>query len=120
MHRKYAWCAALVILVLNGVPVGAETADNDALRKSGLLGRWAVDCSKPLAGSNPNQTYAVGTPNPTRTLSMAVKDLDGTFDLRGVKLIGNNRISFNDKSRAYSYNVVCSNYQTTGIEAYRR
>jgi hypothetical protein len=42
------------------------------------------------------------------TLSMALRDRDGTFDIRSVKLIERNRISFYDKKRgeAFGYNVV--------------
>lgn len=108
MQRKYIWTAAIVILMLSSVGVGAEAADNEAIRKSGLIGRWAIDCSKALGSSNPNLLYAVGSPNPTLTLSMALRDRDGTFDIRSVKLIGNNRISFFDKKRgeAFGYKVV--------------
>src|ERR1700722_159931 len=108
MHRKGAWFLAPAILLLCNVWAGAEAADNEAIRQSGIIGRWAIDCSRPLGSSNPYLLYAVANPNPVLTLSMALRDRDGTFDIRSVKLIERNRISFYDKKRgeAFGYNVV--------------
>lgn len=108
MHRKSIWLFAFVILLLSDVWAGAEAPDNGAIRKSGLIGRWAIDCSRPLGSSNPNVLYAVANPNPIMTLSMAQENRDGTFDIRNIRLIGHNRISFYNKKRgeAFGYNVV--------------
>jgi hypothetical protein len=108
MHRQDVWFFALAFLLFGNVWAGAEVADNEALRKSGLIGRWAIDCSRPLASSNPNLLYAIASPNPISTLSMALRERDGTFDIRSIKLIGHNRISFYSKKRgeAFGYTVV--------------
>jgi hypothetical protein len=94
MQRIGAGIAVLTLLVL-GDPVAAGPAD-DAVRKFGILGTWAVDCSRPRSSTNPYQTYAIGTPYPTRTLAMETKGLDGVFDMRKVRLAGSNRLAYTD------------------------
>ena len=83
--------------VLLSCPVVAEDAGIEALRQFGLLGTWTIDCTKPVSSANPEQIYAVGEKGPTRMLRIADKDLDGTFEMRAIHLIGDNRLSYNDR-----------------------
>jgi hypothetical protein len=88
---------AVVLLPASG-PEAAEP-EKEAVRKSGILGTWAVDCSKPSSASNPYQAYAIDKPHPTRTLAMATESLDGVFDMRKARLLGNNRLAYTDVKR---------------------
>jgi hypothetical protein len=86
----------LAVGVLLGSPVAAEDAGLEALRQFGLLGTWTIDCTKPVSSVNPEQVYAIGEKGPTRTLRIADKDLDGTFEMRSIHLIGDSRLAYND------------------------
>lgn len=87
----------LCLALGNGVSAGGP--DEEAVVKFGIIGTWAVDCSKPLSPSNPYQTYARGEVYPTRTLSMATKELDGVFEMRRARLIGSNQLAYTDRKQ---------------------
>ena len=60
----------------------AHAADADVLRKFGMQGRVALNCSAPYSQSNPHVIYGVSPQGAiTRTLRMT-PDLDGTFPMR--------------------------------------
>jgi hypothetical protein len=86
------------ILLLMGLNTATAGPDSDLLQKAGLLGAWAADCSKPPSQSNPYQIYAPSTTGyPKRILSMA-SSIDGTSEIRNVRLLGNNKISMRFKA----------------------
>lgn len=97
MRKGLVAARTLAAGVLLSCPVVAEDAGIEALRQFGLLGTWTIDCTKPVSSANPEQIYAVGEKGPTRTLRIADKDLDGTFEMRAIHLIGDNRLSYNDR-----------------------
>jgi hypothetical protein len=77
----------------------AVAADADLLRKFGMLGRIAVDCNAPHSQSNPHLIYAVSRQGQlTRTLRMT-PDLDGTFPMRNVRMIGPNLMQHDETGR---------------------
>jgi hypothetical protein len=102
MLRMCTVSAALALLVVLPDAARAAGPDEEAIRKFGLLGTWAVDCSKPVSGQNPYQTYAVKNGSVTRTLRMANERLDGTFDMRRLSLIGGNILAYNDRKQVGS------------------
>lgn len=96
MRRGLLTARTVVAGVLLSNPVAAEDAGIEALRQFGLVGRWTIDCTKPLSSLNPEQVYAVGEKGPTRTLRIADQDLDGTFEMRGARLIGDSQLAYTD------------------------
>lgn len=74
-------------------------ADADVMRQFGMLGRQAVDCAAPASQSNPHVTYAA-TPQGNVTRSLKMKpDLDGTFNIRNVRMAGPNVLQFDETGR---------------------
>jgi hypothetical protein len=91
-------CAAGLALAA-GIQAAAA-ADADVARQFGLLGRMALDCAAPMSGSNPNLIFAIGgNGRLTRTLRMADKDLDATFALRNLRMVGPNIIQYEETGR---------------------
>jgi hypothetical protein len=85
------------LAALLGSPAHANSSDNDAMRKTGLIGNWAMDCSSPYGPTNAWMSYAIHGSGPVRILNYR-KGLDGTFDLSGFKLIDQNHVSFFDRN----------------------
>ena len=90
----------LALLSLLGLPINPATAsDADVLRQFGMLGRIAVDCKAPHSQANPHLIYAVSPQgNVTRTLKMT-PDLDGTFPMRNVHMLGPNLLQHDETGR---------------------
>src|SRR5262245_46791251 len=83
---------------LLGIPA-AQAADADVLRKFGMQGRQAVDCSKPHSQQNPHLIFAVSPQGQlTRTLRM-MPELDGTFPIRNLRMVGANSMQWDETGR---------------------
>ena len=83
-HAKFALAALFAVL---GIGPSNAGPDDEALRKFGMLGRLAVDCTAPAGPNNPHLIYAVSPQGKlTRTLKMT-PELDGTFPMRNVRLL---------------------------------
>jgi hypothetical protein len=74
--------------------------DTDAVRKFGLFGTWAVDCSKPPSADN---TYEAYTPSetgyPTRTWYRKEADRYApaqSFEMRNVRIVALGRLAYVD------------------------
>jgi hypothetical protein len=81
--------------VLIAASVAEAASDSDALARAGLLGAWAVDCSKPPDQKNPYQLFAPSKSGyPTRTLRMGDPKLDRTSELHNVTVLGDHRVKF--------------------------
>jgi hypothetical protein len=92
---------SLALLALLGLPISPATAASDAevLRQFGMLGRIAVDCKAPHSKANPYLIYAVSPQGKlTRTLRM-IPDLDGTFPMRNVHMLGPNLLQHDETGR---------------------
>ena len=92
---------SLALLALLGLPIGPATAasDADVLRQFGMLGRIAVDCNAPYSQANPHLIYAVSPQGQlTRTLRMT-PELDGTFPMRNVHMLGPNLLQHDETGR---------------------
>ena len=77
----------------------AAASDADVLRKFGMLGRLAVDCTAPHSTKNPHLIYAVSPQGQlTRTLRMT-PDLDGTFPMRNVRMLGPDLMQHDETGR---------------------
>jgi len=77
----------------------AVAGDVDVLRQFGMLGRIAVDCNAPHSQSNPHLIYAVSPQGQlTRTLRMT-PDLDGSFPMRNVHMLGPNLLQHDETGR---------------------
>ena len=100
----YVFLAGLVAVCAG--PVRANATDAGTLQKAGMVGSWAMDCSSPYGPNNAWMSYAVRGSKAVRILNYQ-KDLDGTFDLSNIRLIGANRISLVDRnSKGTTYEVV--------------
>lgn len=92
--------ALLVCLAPLGFAPAAVASDADVLRRFGLLGRIAVDCSAPQSQRNPHQIYAVApSGNVTRTLKMDNPNLDATLSLRNVRMLTPDLLQFEETGR---------------------
>ena len=90
--------AVLVIAALLASP-RAQAADADVLRQFGMQGRHAIDCSAPHSQDNPHLIYAVSPQGKiTRTLRMT-PDLDGTFPMRNLRMLGPDTMQFDETGR---------------------
>jgi hypothetical protein len=91
---------SLALLALLGLPSSqAAASDADVLRKFGMLGRIAVNCNAPASKENPHLIYAVSPQGKlTRTLKMT-PDLDGTFPMRNVRMLGPDLMQHDETSR---------------------
>jgi hypothetical protein len=91
--------ALLVLLTLHGATSAAIASDADVLRQFGMLGRIAVDCSAPYSSTNPHLIYAVSPQGQlTRTLRMT-PDLDGSFPMRNVHMLGPDLLQHDETGR---------------------
>jgi hypothetical protein len=91
------WFAFAALATLLASPA-AQAADADVLKKFGMLGRLAVDCSRPHSQENPHLIYAVSQGQLSRTLRMT-PELDGTFPIRNVRLIAPDMMQHDETGR---------------------
>jgi hypothetical protein len=65
----------------------AAASDADVARQFGLLGEWAVDCSKPAGPDDPHQSFTLAADGTiTRMLDMTAA-FNGASTLRDLKLL---------------------------------
>ena len=85
---------ASLLLMLTPAVAGP---DSDIVRKFGLFGTWAVDCSKPPSGDNTYEEYTPSeTGYPTRTWYRKKGDRYApaqSFEMRNARIAGPDRIS---------------------------
>ena len=82
MHR-----IILALLTLLAAAPAHAASDADTLRKFGMLGRLAIDCTQPHSQQNPHLIYAASPQGKlTRTLRMT-PEIDGTFPMQNVRLL---------------------------------
>jgi hypothetical protein len=78
--------------------------DSDVVRKFGLFGTWAVDCSKPPSDDNTYQEYTPSqTGYPTRTWYRKMGDRYASaqsFEMRNVRIVGSDRLAYLDVRKA--------------------
>jgi hypothetical protein len=92
-------CLALLAQVALLAGTAALAADADVLRQFGMQGRVALDCSKPSGEDNPHVIYGVSPQGQiTRTLRMTA-DLDGTFPMRNLRMLGPDTMQFDETGR---------------------
>jgi hypothetical protein len=92
-------CFALVGMSTLLASPAALAADADVLSQFGMHGRQAVDCSRPHSQENPHVIYAVSPQGQvTRTLRMT-PDLDGTFPMRNLRMLGPETMQFDETGR---------------------
>jgi hypothetical protein len=98
MVMRNASFAVFVMAALLASP-RAQAADGDVLRQFGMQGRVALDCSAPYSQSNPHVIYDVSPQGKvTRTLRMT-PDLDGTFPMRNLRMLGPDTMQFDETGR---------------------
>ena len=97
---RYAGVAQMLLLTLFcNIPV-ARASDADVIRKFGILGRQALNCSAPYSADNPHMIYAVSTQGQiTRALQMK-PDLDGTFAMRNLRMAGPDLMQYEETGRS--------------------
>jgi hypothetical protein len=90
--------------VANQTARPVATADNDTVRKFGLFGTWAVDCSKPPSSGN---TYEDDSPSetgyPIRTWYHTQGDRYApthTSEMRNVQIVGPDRLAYLDARKS--------------------
>jgi hypothetical protein len=90
----------LALLALVGLlGPAAAASDADVLRQFGIVGRIAIDCNAPYSASNPHLIYAVSPQGQiTRTLRMT-PELDGSFPMRNVRMLGPNLLQHDETGR---------------------
>ena len=74
---------------------GVATADSDAdgVTRFGLLGAWAVDCTRSSSRDNPHAFFAISrSGHPTETIDMG-PSVRFTAELRNVRLVGPDRLA---------------------------
>ena len=79
----------------------APDAGVDALKRFGMLGRVAVDCSAPDSPRNPHQIFAVARGgNITRTFKTNNPKFDAALPLRNVRMLTPDLLQFEETGRA--------------------
>ena len=101
--------AKLAVLSLVGllgiIAPAASASDGDVLKQFGMLGRQAVDCAAPASGSNPHLIFSVSPQGKvTRTLKMD-PELDGTFPIRNLRMVGPDTLQFDETARRSEYTI---------------
>ena len=93
--------AAAFLLMLTPAIAGP---DSDIVRKFGLFGTWAVDCSKPPSNDNTYEEYTPSaTGYPTRTWYRKKGDRYASaqsFEMRNVRIVGSDRLAYLDVRKA--------------------
>jgi hypothetical protein len=99
LERSVAATAFLLILT----PAVAGP-DSDAVRKFGLFGTWAIDCSKPPSDANTYEEYLPSqTGYPTRKWYRKTGDRYApaqSFEMRNVRIVGPDRLAYLDVRKA--------------------
>src|SRR5512146_2623463 len=96
------------VLLWISVSPAMAGADSDAVRKFGLVGTWAPDCSKPPGPNNVYSDFAApDVGHPIRSY-YSQRDHAVFFEMRDVRIIAPNRIAYLDvrKSDGDPTNVV--------------
>jgi len=98
---KRSIVAAALMLMLTPAVAGP---DGDIVRKFGLFGTWAVDCSKPPSDDNTYEEYTPSeTGYPTRTWYRKKADRYASaqsFEMRNVRIVGSDRLAYLDVRKA--------------------
>jgi hypothetical protein len=97
------WLGLALSTYLAWLGVGtAAASDVEALRRFGLLGRVAVDCTQPYSQSNPYQIYAVSPRGAvTRTLRTGNPQYDATLSVRNVRMLTPDLLQFQESGRTH-------------------
>jgi hypothetical protein len=83
---------AFTATAFGATPIAAS--DADVAKQFGLIGNWAINCAQPAGPYNPHQTFAVdGKGVVTLTMTDNIKGQDVLIALRGLKLVGDDRMS---------------------------
>ncbi len=90
--------ALLVCLALLGIAPAAVAADADMLKRFGMLGRLAVDCTAPYSQSNPYLIYDV-SPSGTVTRILKTPTLDAVLPLGNVRILTPDLLQFEERGR---------------------
>jgi hypothetical protein len=86
---------------------GAATIPGEELKKFGLLGTWAWDCSRPPDNRNPYTTYdARPDGSATRTLRMQVSGLDGVNRIGAAHYINDRRLELSWTQNGITFQIV--------------
>jgi hypothetical protein len=103
--------AAVAALLLSFTPAAAGP-DSDVVRRFGLIGTWAVDCSRPPSDDNTYEDYAPSEAGyPTRTWYRKQSDRNRpaqSFEMRNAHIVESGRLAYLDirKSDGDPTNVV--------------
>jgi hypothetical protein len=91
--------ALLAYLALPGAAAAAGATDADVLKRFGMLGRLAVDCTAPYSETNPYLIYDVSQKGRvTRILKSPT--LDAALPLRNVRMLTSDLVQFQESGRA--------------------
>lgn len=99
MANSGTFAGAAVLSLLLALPSAAGSAEEEAMKAIGLIGTWAVHCSRPVSTTNPFQSYSISAGRATRVLQMKEQGLDGVFDMTNVELVGANVLAYRDRRR---------------------
>jgi hypothetical protein len=89
MFRQFAWAAVLVVLPTLAV----AQSGNDAIKKFGLPGAWAVDCKQPPSSSNPYMLFGISKDGKaTRVYQSDGGKNDGVFPVSNARLRPDGRL----------------------------
>lgn len=102
-RRAWTWVLRLgvsaIVLASTGLAV-VYAREAGVIERFGIVGTWAVDCSRDPDGGNPYLVFRVSADGAaTRELVMRNASLDGLFDLTGAFQVSPTRIGFNDRRR---------------------
>jgi hypothetical protein len=96
---RYVGVARMLLLTLFCNVTVALASDGDVIRKFGILGRQALNCSTPYSKDNPHMIYAVSAEGKiTRTLRMT-PDLDGSFVMHNLRMAGPDLMQYDETGR---------------------
>jgi hypothetical protein len=91
----FQWMIAGLVLALAGPMDGAQAADSadvTAARSSGLLGTWAIDCTKPAGPEN--FVAAISVLDNGSLTSVSPNRSGITYDVREVVVVGANTVEY--------------------------
>ena len=84
------------LALLGSAPAGPS--DADVVKRFGMLGKLAVDCTVPYSESNPYQIYDV-SPKGTLTRILKSPTLGAALPLRKVRLLSQDQLQFEETGR---------------------
>src|SRR5215207_2858174 len=96
--RRISVAQVLVLTLFCFVPI-ARASDADVIRKFGILGRQAIDCSAPFSADNPHMTYSVSAQGQVTRMLQMKPDLDGTFAMRNLRMAGPDLMQYDETGR---------------------